>query len=268
MLTIDWKERLTKDTASYMQNKFPKCDYDFEIIFNAYPERINGKIPAEVIVHVVHDMIHIIGRQHEQYLPFFNYLCEKKGDYGKVAFTQFMNKYVPKKPAVYIPLVEKAILKFNHTEIASLFEKVFFPLLKKSPHEYLPIIYKWTAATSETIHKQAINLLLRLIKKRPELIGDILTHFQHQWDYPITDGLAYHALLLKAVGKIDFERYINVYREYHSSRDPQTIDILCMAIYDYHPELEQIVDAWTHSGNARIKKTALTAQKILHKKKS
>jgi len=37
MLTIDWKERLVNDTKDYLANKLPNKDYDFDIIFNAYP---------------------------------------------------------------------------------------------------------------------------------------------------------------------------------------------------------------------------------------
>ena len=40
MLTIDWKERLTLDTDYYLEHKLPLQDYDFEIIFNAYPEAV------------------------------------------------------------------------------------------------------------------------------------------------------------------------------------------------------------------------------------
>lgn len=83
MLTIDWKERLNMDAEDYLNNKLPNGDYDFEIIFNAYPERINGKIPAEVINYVAGVLVHKIGKNHEQYLPFYQQLWVKKGNTAK-----------------------------------------------------------------------------------------------------------------------------------------------------------------------------------------
>ena len=62
MLTIDWKERLNMDTADFLKNKLPKGDYDFEIIFIAYPERVNGKIPAEVISQVANNIVQQLGK--------------------------------------------------------------------------------------------------------------------------------------------------------------------------------------------------------------
>jgi hypothetical protein len=52
MLTIDWKERLTLDTDYYLEHKLPLQDYDFEIIFNAYPERSHGKIRRSDCFHL------------------------------------------------------------------------------------------------------------------------------------------------------------------------------------------------------------------------
>jgi hypothetical protein len=52
-----------------------------------------------------------------------------------------------------------------------------------------------------------------------------------------------------------------------SSRDPQSAEILCASVMSYHPEIEEIVENWTKSGNARLKKAAMAAQRILNKKK-
>ena len=93
MLTIDWKERLNMDTADFLKNKLPKGDYDFEIIFIAYPERVNGKIPAEVISQVANNIVQQLGKKHELYLPFYNALWAKKGDYGKRHLLRFLASF-------------------------------------------------------------------------------------------------------------------------------------------------------------------------------
>jgi len=36
---------------------------------------------------------------------------------------------------------------------------------------------------------------------------------------------------------------------------------------DYDPGIEAFVETWTHSGNARVKKAATTAMRVLKKKK-
>ncbi|MDP2172277.1 MAG: hypothetical protein Q8M98_03145 [Candidatus Cloacimonadaceae bacterium] len=267
MLTIDWKERLNKDADDYLINKLPKNDFDFEIIFNAYPERINGKVPHDVIVHVAGSIITKLGKNHEKYIPFYNSLWAKKGDYGKTAFIHIMAKIISKKPAVYIPVVESAMQSASSAEMASMMEKIMLPLLRKHPENYLSVVYKWVEKGSEGLRKQAMSLLIKLIKKLPELTKEIVNHFVNQWIYPLGDCQINHVNLLKVVARLDESIYLDIYREYQSSRDPQTVEVLCASIQDYHPELEPIVENWTKSGNARLKKAALTAHRLLLKKK-
>ena len=45
MISLDWKERLKKDTIDFAERKLPAHDYDIDIIYNAYPQRIDNKIP-------------------------------------------------------------------------------------------------------------------------------------------------------------------------------------------------------------------------------
>lgn len=268
MITIDWKERLTKDTMYYLENKLPKQDYDFDIIFNWYPERVNGRIPGEVIQLIVKVMAHKIGKQHEQYIPFYQYLWDKKGENGKLAFTIFMSKFYPKKPAVYLSLIEKVMLKAAAHDILVIFDKVFFPLFKKSTEPCLSQVYNWLESSYEPLRKQAINLLVKMIKLKPEIIPAVLKHQQNRWVLPSSYVVANNVTLLKAIFKINPVAFMEVYREYHTTRDPQTVEILCGAITDYNVELVPIVENWTHSGNARLKKAATAAYKILQKKKA
>ncbi len=267
MLTIDWKERLNLDTADYIEKKLPKGDYDFEIIFNAYPERVNGKIPAEVIYHVAGNIVQLLGRKHEEYLPFYRALWHKKGDYGKQAFNQIMTKLLHKKPAVYLPLFEEALAKASSAEINSLLDRVLLPLLRKSPEKYLEKAYQYSNSPHPELRKNGLHLLVKLSKKREDLIPEILHHLSQQWLYPLGEYQSHHVLMLKAVAKQSPEQYLKIWAEFGISRDPQIVELLCATVTEYIPELEAPIELWTKSGNARLKKAATAAHKILLKKK-
>ncbi|MBW6514831.1 MAG: hypothetical protein K0B87_08775 [Candidatus Syntrophosphaera sp.] len=268
MLTIDWKDRLKKDTVEYLEKKLPKNDYDFEIIYIAYPERINGKIPSEVIVHVAKTIVQKLGKNHEKYIPFYKHIWEKKGENGKMAFIAIMGKITAKKPAVYIPLLEGAMKNASAGDLAALMEKVMLPLLRKQPEKYLPNVYAWTQSPRELLRKQAVNLLVKLLKKDPGLSKEVVWHFVNQWLQPLGELAADHVALLKAVAKLDEDIYLDIWRQHDHSRDPQSAEILCSSLQFYHPEIEKIVEVWTKSGNARLKKAAVAAQRLLHKKKA
>ncbi len=267
MLTIDWKERLTQDTDYYLQNKLPQNDYDFEIIFNAYPERTHGKIPGEVISFISGIIVQRLGKKHAEQIPFFRYLWLKKGDYGKLAFGAMMAKLARKKPDIYIPLIEEMMREADATEINMLMDKVMLPLCRKYADRYLPIVFTWTKQSSEDITRQAINLCIKLIKRREDLIPEVLKHFQNQWVYPLGDLQGMHVTLLKTIAKLDRAAYLSVWQEFGISRDPQIVELLCASIVDYHEELLATVEQWTKSGNARVKKAGSTAMKLLKRKK-
>lgn len=268
MITIDWKERLTKDTQYYLEHKLPKQDYDFEIIFNWYPERVSGRIPNEVIQLVTKVMVHKIGKQHELYIPFYQYLWEKKGENGKMAFIQFMSQILTKKPAVYLPLIEKAMLKASAHDIGVIFEKIFLPLFKKQTEPYLTQTYTWLEHAYEPLRKQATAFLIKMMKCKPEIIPAVIKHQQNRWVYASLDGVITNVTILKAIRKLSPEDFLQIFHEYHTTRDPQTVEILCGSIADYQAELVPYVENWTHSGNARLKKAATAAFKILQKKKA
>ncbi|MFO8144292.1 MAG: hypothetical protein R6T89_00965 [Candidatus Syntrophosphaera sp.] len=268
MLTIDWKDRLKKDTIEYVEQKLPKNDYDFEIIYIAYPERVNGKIPSQVIVHVAKTLVQKLGKNHEKYIPFYKHLWDKKGENGRMAFIAIMSKITGKKPSVYLPLLENAMKSASPSELSSLLEKVMLPLLRKQPEKYLPRVYEWSASPRGTLRAQAINLLVKLMKKEPELGEKIIHHFVNQWIQPLGEGANDHVMLMKAVAKNDPDLYLDVWRQHDHSRDPQSAEILCSSIRFYDPEIEKIVEVWTKSGNARLKKAAVSAQRLLRKKKT
>lgn len=267
MLTIDWKERLTQDTEDYLENKLPFGNYDFEIIFIAYPERINAKIPAEVISFVSGVIVQRLGRKHAEYIQFYKHLWLKKGDYGKLAFGAILAKLTPKNPELYLPLMEEMMLKTDAAHINALLDKVLLPLLRKHPENYLPKVYGWTRHPNPALAQSALNLCIKLIKRREDVLPDVLNHLQSQWSYPLGDLLALHVQFLRAVAKISVPAYLGVWKDYGISRDPQIVELLSASIADYHAELEPAIEIWTKSGNARVKKAGLAAHKLMNRKK-
>lgn len=267
MLTIDWKERLTLDTEDYLKHKLPRQDYDFEIIFIAYPERVNGKIPSEVITFISGIMVRNIGKKHLDYIPFYRHLWLKNEDYGKLAFGAIVSRLINKKPEIYLPLLEEMMKHGNTSEINALLDKVMLSLTRKKPELYLEKVLHWTKSEKEEIAWAASNLCLKLIKRSPELIPQVLSHFQNQWAYPLGETLGLHVLMLKAIAKLDPEAYQATWKEFGFSRDPQIVELLCAAIVDYDPEIYKEVELWTKSGNARVKKASLSAMKVLKRKK-
>lgn len=267
MLTIDWKERLTQDTEDYLKNKLPNRDYDFEIIFIAYPERVNGKIPSEVITFISGVIVKNLGRKHKEYMAFYRHLWLEKGDYGKLAFAAILAKITHKAPDLYIPLMEEMMTHADASHVNALMDRVMLPLLRKHPEKYMQKLYHWTRMENEDIAKSAINLCIKLVKRRDDLLPDIMLHLQNQWVYPLGDLQALHVQFLKTVAKLSQEVYLGVWKEFGYSRDPQIVELLSASIAEYYPELEEAVEVWTKSGNARVKKAGNAAAKMLKRKK-
>ncbi|MCB5258933.1 MAG: hypothetical protein PHY41_00775 [Candidatus Cloacimonetes bacterium] len=267
MLTIDWKERLTQDTEDYLKNKLPNQDYDFEIIFIAYPERVNGKIPSEVISFVSAVIVKRLGRKHKDYIPFYKHLWLKKGDYGKLAFNTILAKLTNKNPGTYIPLIEEMIEFADGSQINALLDRVMLPLLRKYPDKYITKLYAWSKDRNPDLAKASINLCMKLIKRREDLIQQILNHLQNHWVYPLGDLQPLHTQFLKTVAKLSRETYLDVWKEFGISRDPQIVELLSASITNYDESLEAPIEIWAKSGNARVKKAGLAAQKTLSRKK-
>ncbi|MCB5228901.1 MAG: hypothetical protein LHW44_02380 [Candidatus Cloacimonetes bacterium] len=267
MITIDWKERLDKDTLDYLENKLPNKDYDFDIIFNAYPERVNGKIPSEVITYVSRTLVSKMGKTHVKYLPFYRHLWFKKGEVGRNGFITMMSRLLPKKPELYMPLFEEAMESGTPSDLSPLLERVFLPLLRKKPNEYLPVVYKWDANPNPEIPKATVNLLIKLMRREADSIDGIVAHYVNQWLKPLEESQINHITLMRALYKIDLDKYMQVWKEHGHLRDPETVEILCASVIDWDPQIEEFVQTWTLSGNARVKKAAMTAQRTLQKRK-
>ncbi len=268
MLTIDWKERLTLDTEDYLKHKLPGKDYDFEIIFNAYPERVNGKVPGEVITYISGIIVRKIGKNHAEFIPFYKHLWLKKGDYGKLAFGGILAKIMNKEPDIYLPLLEEMIAKNgNASQVNALLDKVMLSLTRRYPDKYLARVFTWCKDEKPELARAATNLLVKLVRRKDELIPEVMIHMQSQWSYPLEELHSFHVLFLKTVAKLNFEAYRAVWQEFGISRDPQIVELLCSSLLSYHPDFEPVIEMWSKSGNARVKKAGLAAQKILKKKK-
>lgn len=267
MLTIDWKERFTLDTEDYLKNKLPVGDYDFEIIFNAYPERVNGKIPSRVITYVSGVIVSRLGRKHAEYLPFYRHLWQEKDEHGKLAFAAILQKLIHKKPDVYFPLLEEAFEGSNSSQINALLDRVLLSHLRRHPDKYLDKVLGWVRDENKDLAWAATNLCLKLIRRRDDLIDEILHCLQNQWAYPLEELQSLHAMFLKTVAKQSREIYLGVWEEFGITRDPQIVELLAASVIDYHPKIEPIVETWTKSGNARVKKAGTAAYRIIKRKK-
>lgn len=267
MLTIDWKERLDSDTKDYLANKLPNNDFDFDIIFNAYPERVSGKIPSEVITFVSASIVTQLGKKHAKYIPFYLYLWDKKGEYGRSAFIVMLSRLLRKAPETYFEVLEHAMNNSSPAELASLLERVLLPILRKKPEKYLNKVFVWNADPDLEIRKASVTLLIKLMKREPQCIPAIIDHFTALWLKPLGDYQANHIQLFKAIYKIDPDAYEQVWKDYGHQRDPEIVEILSATLQNWNPQIEECVDIWTRSGNARVKKAGLSAMRILQKKK-
>ena len=97
------------------------------------------------------------------------------------------------------------------------------PLIRKYPDKYLDKVFEFGNSQNLDLQSAALNLLIKLIKKREDLIPQVVNYFIHQWLYPLGEAIAVHIAMLKTVAKIDPEYYVNIWREYGSSRDPQIV---------------------------------------------
>lgn len=267
MLTIDWKERLVNDTKDYLANKLPNKDYDFDIIFNAYPERVSGKIPSEVINFVSGKIVTLLGRKHAKYIPFYLHLWDKKGEYGRSAFIVILSRLFRKQPEKYLEVLEHAMNNANPTELSSLLERVVLPVMRKDIPKYLPQVLTWNEHEDPEIRKASVNLIIKLIRRRPDAIPEIIDHFTALWLRPLGEDQANHIALFKAIRKIDPEAYSKVWSDFGHQRDPEIVEILTGTLQHWEPEIEEFVEIWTKSGNARVKKAGLSAMRTLQKKK-
>jgi hypothetical protein len=272
MISLDWKERLKLDTVDFVSRKLPQGDYDIDIVYNAYPKRVDNNIPSEVIVFVGKTLAGKLTKKFEEYIGFYDYLWDKKGENGRLIFAYVMKSATRRKPDLFLEyLLKKMKGCRNYTDINLVLNKAVFPLLKKDGKKYIDLVYNWLEMDNSELHKAIIGLFIKAAKNDPSLLGYIFHKMTGQWlnpkSYTVRDSIQF----LKASYKIDPNFYFSVYDDFKKSRTPIFVDILCHAVIPVkEPEAAKMIydclNNWTKSGNVRIKKAAASGLKLLKKK--
>ncbi|HPY96758.1 MAG TPA: hypothetical protein PL063_06055 [Candidatus Cloacimonadota bacterium] len=267
MISLDWKERLKRDSQDFLERKIPAGDYDFDIIFNAYPERVGNNVPNEVIVFVASALAQVIAKKPEQYEAFLDYLWNKKGDNGKQAFVCIMKKILTRKNNDYVKQVKDMMCKsHNISDITLLLDKALLPVFKKNPAQYIDTLANMIDDNNDDLAQCLIKTILKLTKNDTTLLKNFFTRMESNWLNASQETIKINAYLLKQIAKQDKTLYFSIYDNYKNTRDPHFIEILTSGLALYSDEIKSYYENWSKSGNARIKKAALTGLKFLEKK--
>ena len=268
MISIDWKARLEKDTEEFLKKKLPNKDFDIDIIYNAYPERIDNKVPREVISLVSKLIASEVYKKPDSYKDFMDFLWNTKGENGKIALSIILSKLIKKDTRKYFDY-SGSLLKSckDCSDSHYILDKAIYPVLKKQPEIYVDKIVKWLSRENTSLKQNIMKLLIKLIRADNSLIKSVFRKLEGLWLYANDEMIHHNIDFLKAVSKIDPSFYKEVFLNYKISRNPVFIEILTGSINRFDPEIFEIVENWTKSGNARLKKAALTAHKIMLRKK-
>jgi len=266
MISLDWKERLKKDSIDFCERKLPKKDYDIDIIYNAYPQRIDNKIPQAVLTLVAKTIASRIAAKPEDYLDFYDYIDNNKGENGKVIFAYVISIACKKKPEQIFPYLEKKLINIkNQKEANLLIDKAILPLLKKDPEQYLTKMLNWLKQPNDVLITALENAFIKFIKFDQKYIKQIFNKLESTWLSPTHDLTMLNYHFLKQVYKLDKDFYLNVYKTYENTRNPDFANILCEAIVCYDPTIETMVNNWSKSGNINLKRVGLHGQKVIKK---
>ncbi|MDX9976857.1 MAG: hypothetical protein RBS16_02375 [Candidatus Cloacimonadales bacterium] len=268
MISLDWKERLIQDSEDFLLRKIPMGDYDFDIIFNAYPERVDNKVPNEVIVLVATTLSQTIAKKPKEYEAFLNYIWSRKGDCGKLAFVCIMRKVMARKNNDYIDYVKDLMLKANDIADANLLlDRALFPVFKKNPIHYTEMLINLIDEKKEEFSLSIVKTIMKLVQNDQALLKSFVNRMESNWLNASAELMKINAYMLKAVAKSDPELYFAVYNNYKNTRDPVFIEILTAGLALYSDELLNCFENWSKSGNARVKKAAITGLRFLNKRR-
>jgi len=269
MISLDWKERLVRDSQDFLERKIPMGDYDFDIIYNAYPERIENKVPRDVVVLVSSTLASAMAKNPDQYKTFFDYIWEKKGENGKVAFACILGKVMSRKHNEYMDYVKAHLFKAdNANDIALLLEKTLYPIFKKNPAQYFDTLIQWIREDNEQLSQCIIKMLMKLLKNESDLLRKFFAKMENRWMNASPNFIKINAFLIKSIAKTDETMYFSIYESYKNTRDPNFVEILTGGLTLYSDNIKEYYENWAKSGNARVKKAALTGLKFLKKKGS
>lgn len=269
MISLDWKERLLKDADDFCKNKLIKKDYRFDVIYNAYPARDGHNIPNEVLTLVAKEIAKYVEKKHDKYIDFLDYLWYEGYFNGKFIASIILNKIYSKDKEKY----SAKMLEFLEDaeglqEKGLIIDKVFFPLLKRYPDKYLATVYTWASSGDLELEEVALKTLTKLCKAKNELTKPVLRHLENKWAYAPHELLKGLSQFFKEVAKIDKELYLDTFDFYDNSRDPNVVEVISGSISFYDPNVEKIMEEWTKSGNARLKKCAIAGYKHLQRIKN
>jgi len=268
MISMDWKERLRTDSDDFFKNKIPEGFYDIEIVYNAYPLRVNNKIPNEVIAFVGKQIAAKIANHPEEYIEFYDYIFDHKGETGKTIFAYIITRALQKSPDTFFPYLEKKLFVLKDVRLATLIvDKAISPLVRKDPARYQNIIINWAKNDHPSLTISMQRILTRIMQTHPENIPDIFHHLESGWLNAGEPMIKLNIAALKSIYKINPDFYFEIYSHYQNTREPIFAEILTGAIMDYHPDIETAVIHWSQSGNIRLKKYGLHALKVLKKKR-
>jgi hypothetical protein len=267
MISYDWQQRLKKDVTDFVENKIPAGDYDFEIIYNAYPERHDGEMPQEVITFVAKEMGKKIARNPDEYMDFLRYIHENKGGPGTHIFNTIMRKIVSRHPGKYDKFLIELITNMDdESEIKKAFDTIIYHLLKKHPDKYIDVLIDWIRKKpSDTILKNIFRILRNFINRNKDMSGQVIEKCKSLWNIESPAIIEGNALLLKKLYNIDKDHYKEIYEEFQNTYNPNFVEILANAVSEDSEVVRNNIARWEKSGNVRIKKAASQARKNLSK---
>jgi len=180
MISLDWKERLVKDTIDFLERKLSEGDFDIDIVYNAYPQRIDNKIPQAVITLVGKTLASKLAKTADRYFDFYDYLINNKGENGIIIFAYIMARAIRKNTDLFMPYLEKKLLNSSEQKHCNLIvDKALYPLIKKNPLKYLDLLSKWIKNDNPYLSLSVQKLLVKLIHNDSELV-------KHVYNNPIS----------------------------------------------------------------------------------
>jgi len=267
MISLDWKERLLNDTTDFFERKLPEGNFDIDIIYNAYPQRIDNKIPQVVITLVGKTLASKLAKTADKYFDFYDYLINNKGENGIIIFAYIMARAIKKKPELFLEYLEKILFKCAEQKYSNLIvDKAIYPLIKKNPLKYLDLLSKWIKKDNPYLSLSIQKLLVKLLHNDKNLVKPIFDKLESSWLYVTPTMIRLNFHVLKEIYKIKPKFYFSVYENYKNTRNPIFAEILSGAICVNNPNIQKMVELWSHSGNIKLKKIGLHAHKILIKK--
>ncbi|MEA2104249.1 MAG: hypothetical protein U9P79_06380 [Candidatus Cloacimonadota bacterium] len=269
MILYDWKQRLKKDSKDFVENKIPAKDYDFEIIYNAYPERVDGEISGEIITYVAKQMGRYMTVEPEPFLPFLKFIRKNKKDVGVKVYNYIMRDIIKKNPGEYDDLFVNFIKsEKDYSALRNMFDFLIFPLLKKHPDKYVDKIIGWiNIKSSDILIKNIFRIICRYLQSDKTKVRGIFQKCESYWNInneAIRDG---NIKLLKTIFKVDEDYYREIYGTYKSTYNPNFVEILSHAICENVKIIEEDIKNWEESGNTRIKEAGKVARRNIERLK-